>query len=101
MWKRYSESFHVGVGVHQGSVLSPLLFAIVVDVLSQSVKKGVLWNLLYSDDLVLMAESMQLQERDFTDWKNAFERKGLKVNIGKTKVMEASRGGGGYISENK
>ena len=35
----YSESFHMRVCVHQGSVLSPLLFATVVDVLSEKVKK--------------------------------------------------------------
>ena len=34
------------MGVHQGSVLSLLLFATVVDVLSEKVKKDVLWNLL-------------------------------------------------------
>ena len=28
------------VGVHQGSVLSPLIFAIVVDVVTKDVRKG-------------------------------------------------------------
>ena len=87
-----SDGFGVAVGVHQGSVLSPLLFATVIDVLSETVKKDVMWNLLYADDLVLLAESMQQLERDFVNWKNTFESKGLKVNMAKTKVLEASGG---------
>ena len=37
----YSEEFEVKFGVHQGSVLSPLLFAIVVDVVTVSARRGV------------------------------------------------------------
>ena len=33
-----SEEFEVKVGVHQGSALSPLLFAIVVDVVTNEIK---------------------------------------------------------------
>ena len=33
----YSEEFEVKVGVHQGSVLSPLLFIIVLEVVSSAV----------------------------------------------------------------
>ena len=41
----YSQSFHIGVSVRQGSVLSPLLFATGVDFfLSEPVKKDVLWK---------------------------------------------------------
>ena len=42
----YSEEFKVKVGVCQGSVLSPLLFAIVVDVITQNSKRGVVNELL-------------------------------------------------------
>ena len=60
----YSEEFEVKVGVHQGFVLSPLLFAIVVDVLTESVSRGVVNELLYADDLVIMSEDMEdLKER--------------------------------------
>ena len=43
----YSEEFKVKVGVHQGSVLSPLLF-IVHEALSQEFRSGVPWEDLYA-----------------------------------------------------
>ena len=36
----YSEEFEVKVGVHQGSVLSPLLFIIVLEALSHQFRRG-------------------------------------------------------------
>ena len=65
----YSEEFDVGVSVHQGLVLSPFLFSIVLDVLSEDGKKGALYELLYADDLVLMAETMEELEAQFIRWK--------------------------------
>ena len=41
------------VGVHQGSVLSPLLFIIVLEALSREFLAGVPWEDLYADDLLL------------------------------------------------
>ena len=54
-----SDSFLVLVEVHQGSVLSPLLFNCVMDVLSECVKDGSLMELLYADDLVPCGESVE------------------------------------------
>ena len=48
-----STDFEVKVGVHQGSVLSPLLFIVVLEALSRGFRAGLPWELLYSDDLVL------------------------------------------------
>ena len=45
--------------VHQGSVLSPLLFVAVMEVLTQEVREGLPWGVLYAHDLVLMAESIE------------------------------------------
>ena len=53
-----SEVFLVQVGVHQGSVLSPLLFAITVNVISEKAKEGLMSEILFADDLVLMSESL-------------------------------------------
>src|SRR6267154_2798252 len=52
-----SEGFEVKVGVHQGSVLSPILFNIVMQAIADNFKAGLPWELHYADDLVLLAES--------------------------------------------
>ena len=82
-----SQEILVQVGVHQGSVLSPLLFAIAVDVISENPREGLMNEILYADDLVLGSEGMKNLKEKFFKWKEAFESKGLKVNLKKTKVM--------------
>ena len=86
----YSEEFGVGVGVHQGSVLSPLLFIIVLEALSREFHTGCPWELLYAGDLMISAESMEELLVKVQTWKTEMEKKGLRVNMGKTKIMESS-----------
>ena len=83
----YSEEFEVKVGVHQGSVLSPLLFIIVLEALSWEFCSGVPREDLYANDLVIIAESLEECVRRLLTWKEAMEKKGLRVNAGKTKIM--------------
>ena len=83
----YSDEFEVKVGVLQGSVLSPLLFIIVLEALSCEFCSGVPWEDLYADDLVIIAESLEECVRRPLTWKEAMEKKGLRVNAGKTKIM--------------
>ena len=75
------------VGVHQGSVLSPLLFAVVMNQVSRDIRGGLPWELLFANDLVLMATSEEDLERKLFGWKNSLALKGLKVNTSKTKIM--------------
>ena len=74
--------------VHQGSVLSPLLFIIVLEAMSRKLREGLPMKLLYAADLVLMAELEELLMEKLWKWKKEMEAKGLRVNAGKTKVMQ-------------
>merc|ERR1712121_463041 len=86
-----SEEFEVGVGVHPGSVLSPLLFIIVLEALSKDHRIGVPWELLFVDDLVIVDTSLERLIERVLEWKNGLDSKGLRVNMSKTKFMVSGR----------
>jgi hypothetical protein len=86
-----TETFNVEVGLHQGSVLSPLLFIIVMNEITEDIKQGLPWEILFADDLVLMANTEEELRDKLLNWKNTLEENGMKVNIDKTKVMECSK----------
>jgi len=80
-----SKAFNVKVGLHQGSVSSPLLFVIVMEMISRELRAGLPLELLYADDLILMAQSKESLRDKIVKWKSGLEAKGLKMNTGKTK----------------
>ena len=82
-----SKAFNVKVGLHQGSVLSLLLFVIVMEMISRELRAGFHLELLYADDLILMAQSEERLCDKIGKWKSRLESKGLMMNTGKTKVM--------------
>ena len=63
-----SEEFSVKVGVHQGSVLSPLLFAMVIDEVRENVRKGWMKQILYAADLVLLGKTMEELRENYDEW---------------------------------
>jgi hypothetical protein len=86
--KEKSVAFPMRVGLHQGPVVSPLLFIIVLEALST--ETGLPWELLYADDLILIAQSEDKLIDKPRVWKKGFEENGMKVNVEKTKVMICS-----------
>ena len=82
-----SREFEVKVGVRQESVLSPLLFIIVLEALSRKCSEGLPWDLFYADDLALLAETENKLKEKLERWQKEMEAKGLRVNMGKTKIM--------------
>ena len=52
-----TESFKVKVGLHRGSALSPFLFAVIMDRLTDEVRRELLWTMLFADDIVIFEET--------------------------------------------
>ncbi|XP_047470216.1 uncharacterized protein LOC125025923 [Penaeus chinensis] len=86
-----TDEFTIGVGLHQGSILSPFLSIVVLDVISENFRTGLPWELLFADNLVVVADSVEELQRRWLKRQIGMERKGLKVNTKKTEVMASSR----------
>ena len=82
-----TESFNVKVGFHQGSALSPFLFAVIMDRLTDEVRREPLWTMLFADDIVIFKETREEVERRLESWKYALERRGMKVSRSKTEYL--------------
>ena len=91
--------------MHQGSVQSSFLFAVVVDfvvwililmdfesVVTELAREGVLRDLLYDDDLFLMSETINRLWNMLVNRKKAFECRGLKFDPGKSKFWHHHKG---------
>ncbi|KAK3543312.1 hypothetical protein QTP70_014028 [Hemibagrus guttatus] len=87
-----TEEFKVEVGLHHGSALSPFLFAMVMDQLSEEVRQESPWTMMFADDIVICSESREQVEENLERWRFALERRGMKVSrrrmniIGENKV---------------
>ena len=84
---RTTESFKVKVGLHRGSVLSPFLFAVIMDRLMDEVRREPPWTMLFADDIVICKETREEVERRLESWKYALERRGMKVSRLKTEYL--------------
>jgi hypothetical protein len=52
-----TNDFPINIGLHQGSALSPYLFALVMDEVTRDIQGGISWCMLFADDVVLVDES--------------------------------------------
>ncbi|XP_061621461.1 uncharacterized protein LOC133474126 [Phyllopteryx taeniolatus] len=93
-----TEEFKVDVGLHQGSALSPFLFAVVMDRLTDEVRLESPWTMMFADDIVICSESREQLEEQLERWRHALERRGMKISRSKTEYMCMNeRGGGGRM----
>ena len=66
---------------------SPFQYGFTVDGKNNCVPHWDTWELLYADDLVISARTEEGLKMKLNKWKTEMEAKGLRVNMGKTKIM--------------
>ena len=74
------------VGLHQGSAFSPFLFAIMMDSLTENIRKTP-WQMMFGDGVVLCAKEKDVLELEVEQWMEAWEKRGMKVSRAKTEYM--------------
>ncbi|XP_055839011.1 uncharacterized protein LOC129906997 [Episyrphus balteatus] len=98
--KKISQWFETKSGVKQGCMLSPSIFALFIDDITDGLPGGVEYAgslikaLLFADDIVLFAcspESLQLMINKLNDYCKTWK---LVINLEKSKVMVFRKGGG-------
>ena len=82
-----TKSFKVKVGLHQGSALSPFLFAVIIDRLTDKVRREPPWTMLFVDNIVIRKETREEVERTLECWRYASETRGVKVIRSKTEYL--------------
>ena len=87
-----SESFTVTVGVHRGSALSPFIFTIVMDTLTDNIRKRAPENMMFADDVILCGKERQAVEDQLEGWRRSLEDYGLKVSREKTEYLKMQAG---------
>jgi len=58
-----------------------------MEAISREFRVALPWKLLYADDLAVIAESEEDPIKRLNVWKENVERKSMRVNMNKTKVM--------------
>ena len=86
--------FETTAGVRQGSVLSPLLFILYLDlVIKEVAKEQRTTNILaYADDIAQLATTEDELQNYMTLWDNTLSKYGLKMNRKKTEILVINRG---------
>ena len=60
---------------------------IVMEAISIEFRVALPWELLYADELAVIAETEEELIKRLNEWKDDVESKGMRVNMNKTKVM--------------
>ncbi|KAK3572984.1 hypothetical protein QTP86_011837 [Hemibagrus guttatus] len=70
----------------------------VMDQLSEEVRRESPWTMMFADDIVICSESREQVEENRERWRFALERRGMKVSRSKTEYMCVNeRGGHGTV----
>jgi len=82
-----TDDFCIGIGLHQGSTLSPFLFTLIIDELTKGIQDEVPWCMLFTDDIILIDESRAGVNAKLECWRHALESISFRVSRSKTEYL--------------
>ena len=82
-----TDAVKIDVGLHQGSALSPFLFILIMDTITEDIEEKPPWAMLFADDLVLCGKESQEVEVRLAQWREHLEGAGLKLSRAKTEYL--------------
>ncbi|KAH1250174.1 LINE-1 retrotransposable element ORF2 protein [Glycine max] len=85
-----SDDFPITIGLHQGSTLSPYLFTLILDVLTEQIQEIAPRCMLFADDIVLLGESREELNERLETWRRALETHGFRLSRSKSEYMECT-----------
>ncbi|KAK8926626.1 hypothetical protein KSP39_PZI018666 [Platanthera zijinensis] len=83
-----TQEFPINVSLHQGSVLSPYLFTLILDELTRHIQQAIPWCLLFVDDIVLVDEMHAGVNAKLESWRDTLDKKGFSLSKTKIEYME-------------
>nr|GEU93050.1 hypothetical protein [Tanacetum cinerariifolium] len=78
--------------LHQGSTISPYLFALIIDKISKGIHEDIPWCLIFAKDIMLVSESAEGLNNKLKNWREALENNGLSVSREKTQYLRCDFG---------
>ena len=58
-----------------------------MDSLPENIRKEATWQMMFADDVVLCAREKDVLESELEQWREALEKRGMKVSRAKTEYM--------------
>jgi hypothetical protein len=83
-----TNDFPINIRLHQGSALSPYLFALLINEVTRDIQNGIPWCMLFTDDVVLVDESRTGVDQKLELWRRTLEAKCFRISRSKTEYMK-------------
>jgi Reverse transcriptase (RNA-dependent DNA polymerase) len=82
-----SNAFLIKIGLHQRSALSPYIFTLVMDKVTNDIQRDIFWCILFANNVMLIDESRIKVDQKLELWRHTLKLKYFRLSRTKTEYM--------------